>query len=334
MLKKYFKKLKLAFKVFKISDPDSGILTEEDLIRGIVSGSLSKFWNAKNIQNQFQMQNLLDQIVSDIYNKESRFDNFSKSVDHLFQHQMWYFSIVAGYAALWEFKVKLLAEHLNIDIKKPYELRSSKHKNTKIMTFKDLSIIITEIDNKIEKHLNMKLKNLNELRSSLIHGNFDQLRILANNCKHKYKPSHRGNVFVFNLARPDEGANLSDDLPRESRETQSLFSWFMDTTNSGLLKEVWELLDKSISQMNAVIDLGAHSFDGREVYFHNVIYKGEKISKSMMECYDDSLKHHQRWKNHKEYFSRLKELFGPSLFYQDALEYLNIKDSTSKNKDQ
>lgn len=315
ILKNLRKKLNLVKFIFSYKNVKS--ITEEEKTRGIIVSELGKLLKIENIEQHFQINAIADSIVSRIFNKTPIEDHLKETVDGAFHQQMWYFSIVAGYAALWEFKVKLLAQHLGIEIKEEPQKRSKHHIKNRTLTNRDLKFIISDIEKKLSRNFDLKLTNLNGLRSSLVHGNFDQLRILANNCRHTYKKSHQGNVFVFSLDRPESGTNLSKNLPKETKEQQSHFSWFLEVTNSQLLKEIWQILDESIMAMNCIVDFGAYSFDGREEIFQKVVIRGEKLTPEMMEKYSEIIMTTSPLKTVDAYFGRLRSLFGNNIFSQN-----------------
>ena len=86
----------------RLDDFEIGTISTEDQTRGIVSGTLAKMLKPQNIQHKFQIENMADEIVSKIYEKDTCLDKFNRTINNFHHHQMWYFSIVSGYASLWE----------------------------------------------------------------------------------------------------------------------------------------------------------------------------------------------------------------------------------------
>lgn len=310
-IKNLVKKFKLI--LFILSYENIQSITEEQKIRGIIISELGKGLKIDNVEQHFQINAITDSIVSKMFNKASFEESFKTTVSGVTEQNMWFFSSVAGYAALWELKVKLLAEHLGIEIKEPPDKRSKHHKKNRIMTNRELSSIISDINKKISINFDLRLTNLNALRSSLVHGNFDQLRILANNCKHNYKKEHQGNVFVFSINNPSEGVNLSQNLPQQTREQQNTYSWFLEVTNTHLLREVWRIFEDSIKKITCIVDFGSFSFDERRILYENVLFKGEKLTPQMMDSYQDILRV-TPFKTVDTFFGRMNELFGPKIF--------------------
>lgn len=311
-LKNIKRKLKLLRFIFSHNDLHS--ISNEDRLKGIILTELESTLKITNIEQSFQIHTAIDSIVSKFNQKSSLTENFKTTVDGVFHHQMWFFSAVSGYAALWELQVKFLAEHLGIETKEHPSKRSKHHKKNRIMTNRDLRFIISDIEKKISRNFDLRLTNLNGLRSSLVHGNFDQLRILANSCKHNYKKEHQGNVFVFSFDKPEAGANLSKNLPQQTKEQQSLFSWFIEITNTQLLREVWHLFDKSVMQINCLINFGSYSFDDRKEIFEKVVLNGEKITPEMMNKYADVIKISSPMNTVDSYFGHMKKIFGEKIF--------------------
>ena len=315
-LKNFKKKFKLIKFIFSHRDIKS--ISDEQRMRGIIISELGRGLKIDNVEHHIQIQNITDSIVSKIMGQNSFEENFKHTIDGSFHQNMWFFSAVAGYVTLWELQVKLLAEHLGIEIKETPQKRSKHHKKNRIMSNRDLNHIISDINKKLHKNFDLDLVNLNGLRSSLIHANFDQLRILANNYKHNYKKEHQGNVFVFSLEKPEAGTNLSKNLPQETREQQGLFSWFLEVTNSHLLKEVLHIFDKSLLQINCIVDFSAYSFDERRAIFEQVVFQGQKLTTEMMQSYEEVIKT-LPYKTVEAYFARIRDLFGTIVFAENIV---------------
>lgn len=313
-LKNLKKKIRVIKQLLTADNFSYGVLGQEDWVRGIVADELNKFYVAHNAQAGFQIRNLTDRISSSLLDKAPTAEKFNQTVNSAFSQQMWYFSCVAGYASLWEMKVKWIAEQLGVEVKKPFDERSRKHKNTKMLPLRDLSLIVQDLDKKISKNINFNFKQINELRSAVVHGNLDQLRILANNCQHNFKDEHKGNVFIFDIEKPQEGINLSSRLPQEEREGQRLFSWFIDTTNSQLLREIWDIFDESIIKINALSNFCAYSYGDTKPIFQQIVFEGKKITPDIVTQYNDIFKHHPQFKSSDEFFIHLRAIFGDSLF--------------------
>ncbi len=298
-----------------MKEPTVKTLREKEAIKGFISTRISKHFGATSIKGDFQIKNLVDEIVSDIYEEKTLRERFAVTVDHVFDHQMWFFSVVAGYTVLWELKVKLLAEHIGIETRVPITELGKDSKKNRMFEFRELSDIIKDIDKKISPTLNLKLAHFNKLRSAIVHGNLDQLRIIANNKRSNNKETHRGNVFVFDLANVQNGKNLSDQLSLEEKHDQNIFAWIIESTNSKLLEEIWDAFDVSISQLNSIVSFGAYSFDGRIVHFEDVVYRGNKITKTMEEAYDQILRK-STGSDKARFFERWDKLFGKKIFEQ------------------
>lgn len=290
----FSRKVKLAWKVLRSKTvPAISYISSDDKLKAEIRNSIYQVAGAPTSANneQFYM-NLCDTI----YNKVKQPSDLSTSekvgelASGIFQNQLWYFCILSGLASLWEFRVKLLAARLGVQTKKERWEKNKKQINTKVIVYKDLSEIASEIKKKTNGHLDLGLTHDMKLRNAISHGNFQQLRVIFNLPSKKIKDAHKGNVFVLNLTSQNPKKkilNLSDSLSEADREEQDILGWLLEGTNSILLKEVFNHFELKIQLINKLIEFNAISFDGREVLFKKVIENGEKLSSNEIKIYHD-----------------------------------------------
>lgn len=319
-LSKIRKKIKAIKEVLKYESFElSSVLSPENEFKIIIGQEFKKLFNPKDVKEEQYILNSIDKISSKVFSKKSKEQSFLDTVDGIFGQQMWFYSVVCGYASLWEMKVKLLASRYGVEIKKPYELRNKKNKKFNITVYKDLSEIIEDFQLTTNKLFKLEFRSLADIRSAVVHSNFDQLRILINNCSPKIKSSHKGNVIVFNPIMPGEKIqNLSDSLDKDQKEAQDIFGWFIEGTNSQLLEDVWNLFDASVANLNMLIEFKAISFDDRKAIFDGVISGKIKIGQKEKDQYQRYFDTSPTMKGLKadEYFERLNLLFSRGILHK------------------
>lgn len=276
-LKKRLRAVKQIFQFdsFKLSY----VVQPKEELKGIIIKELMSSFDTSEIQREQYLHQITDRIADKIFGDETKNNNIQEVEQDMFAQQRWTFTVVAGFASLWEFQIKILAARYGVEVKKPVEDRSKKQRNTKVMVYKDLGVIIDELSKRTNKCLSLKLNEISLLRSALVHANLDQLRVYANNCNHKYKDHHKGNVFVFGFNDPEKKIrNLSDNLTREEKESEDIYSWFMEGMNSRLLEDIWNIFNDNIKQISILTSFKAHSFDGREKIFEKIAFGDNKLS--------------------------------------------------------
>ncbi|CAE81063.1 hypothetical protein AB1A81_16940 [Bdellovibrio bacteriovorus] len=294
----------------------SAVLSPEDEFRIILSDELKKILRVKSKEDEVFLSSAVDKVACRAFGKIPKERTISEVIEPIFGDRMWAYTVIAGLAAVWELKVKLLAARYDVEIKEPIGRRNSKQKRSKMTVYRDLGPIIDDFQMKTKRCFNLNLGVTAEIRSALVHGNFDQLRILMNNCSPKIKKSHKGNVIVMNLFNPQRKMqNLSEGMDETEKESQDIFGWFIEGTNSELLQDVWEHLDKSIQKITLAIDFKAISFDQRRDVFLRVM-AGQKLSKADFELYDHYFQSmpSQFGKEAKKYFQLLNGIFKKKIY--------------------
>lgn len=183
------------------------------------------------------------------------------------------FAIGAGVASYWELQVKLLAQHIGIDI---YDKQN--RGNTKSPSIKDIEPIIDDIKKQLPK-IDFKFGRLTNLRNAVVHGNFHQIRTVASESQRKeVKNSFKGNVMMVNIGNISDSIFMGEEKEFERIKDLGLFSWFLETGNSALFETVIQEFQESCYLLNAVVHLKSLSFEETASIYENVCVKGQKLA--------------------------------------------------------
>lgn len=304
----YKKKIKAIKYILKYDSFDLvTVLSPQDEFKVILGNELNATLKPKNIRDEHILKNIVDKVCSKIFKRKSK---EMISSDVILSQSMWLYSAVAGYASVWELNVKLLASRYGVDIKRLHNDKSKKERKSNITVYRNLKDIINDFQDNTNKCFSLDLQNIGNLRSSLVHGNFDQLRILFNNCSKKIKDSHKGNVLSFDISSPEsQPLNLSDNIEQKIKEKEDVFGWFLEGTNSNLLDEIRQHFDESIDKINILADFKMISFGKRGNTFKKLIYEEGSINKSDIKLYQEHFDSTQEKYDARKYFEELNELF-------------------------
>ena len=108
---------------------------------------------------------------------------------------------------------------------------------------------------------------------------------------------------------------MSDDLDKDVKESQDIFGWFIEGTNSRLLEEVWEFLNDSVSKVDQLVEFKAISFDERKDMFTRIISGDLKVNKEVVDAYQSYFDFMPSQKGRKadDYFDKLNRLFSQNI---------------------
>lgn len=276
----------------------SFLLRPEDQIKGVLLDQFQRHVSMpKDVISEHQVHDVIEKFYSalTVNSKKNFHDNFEHILNDIFSQQKWVYSMVCGFACIWEIDVKILASKLGVEVKVPYEERNRKSKNTKTLVYKKLGIVIEDINRLTNKSLTLELQRISDLRSALIHGNFNQLRRFMSLPRIKPVDSHRGNVFTMRLSEGKKSiVNLSDDLDDDTREGTDVFGWLVEGTNSRLLEDVLKEFEDSVRKLHILFDFSAHSFGECEGFFQKVAIQNKQLTKDEVEKIKKHYREHFR----------------------------------------
>lgn len=255
--------------------PSLVIPDSEHLNKALVLSAVRKHWVAASAEDEIFQNKVVDEIIASYVGRDSFSDIIESNLSGIFQSGLYYYSMVVSVSIVWEFKVKLLAARFNIKLgRKKIERIGDKP----VLKYRNLEDIIGDIE-KFSKRLKLDFTNLRKIRNALLHANFHQLRTEVNNMYPELIDKHRGNVITANTTT---GAvrNLSDDMSEEEIVESDILSWFIDTTNSQLLKTVLSSYEHSLSGINQIIGFKSFSFDNRARLFKKLICDGQRLSET------------------------------------------------------
>lgn len=287
-IKKIHKRIKLFWKILKIADYDHAvILTDYDLYALKIRNVLQKHWELKGVEAETLFGGVVDELVASLLSSKPKeeVENINEIIGNQFKGLYWEYTQVAGYVALWELKIKMFSESLGVETRKTYDDRSKKQKKTKMLPFKDFSVIIKELNERTNYNLELDLNNLKELRDAVTHGNLDQLRLLYNNCSEKFSDASKGNVHVLSITN-GRMKNLSDPISLGEKEAFNSFTWFLEVGNSKLLNKVWTLFASSVGKIHLLQNFLSSSYDERSDAFTRVVINGENFTEKDKENFE------------------------------------------------
>lgn len=246
-------------------------------IRLKISQAFGDAFKPKNIKEQSDVQSIADKLAENIFGYSSTTTKFNRAVkealkDPYTRKSWWEYHQAAGLGSVWEIQVKMMTELYDVETRRVDE-RTRKQRNTGMLPFRDLSEIIKDFDEKTKKRFKLNLTQFSEIRSAMIHGNFDQLRILLSNGS-KMSESVKGNVIAL---KDDQVFSLSENLKAEDKNQISTYGWFLEGVNSGSIDVYWNEISKSLRQINIVIDLvqSSHASTETQRLFQQIIDQGK-----------------------------------------------------------
>ncbi len=287
-IKTFKKKIKLFIKILNIEDYDQAVvLTDYDLYALKIRNILQKYWVVNDVSGQSQFGDIVNELVSSLLSSKSKqeISYINETVGNQLKHLYWEYTQVAGYVALWELKIKMFAENLGVETRKAFDDRSKKQKNTKMLPFKDFSVIIKELNERTNYNLELDLNNLKQLRDAVIHGNLDQLRLLYNSCSEKFSEISKGNLHVLSI-KNGKTKNLSDPISLEEKEAINSFTWFLEVGNSKLLNEIWHLFAQSVGKIHLLENFLSSSFNERSDAFTRVVINSDGFTEADKEKFE------------------------------------------------
>lgn len=289
-LKRARKKLQIICQVIRSDRVNfSAVLRPQEQIRGLIFDFfIAKFGMPENAKKEQTYHHYSDELFHALTDSAAQcVENKMKNlVQNIHRGAVWYFGMVSGMSTLWEFKVKILAARHHIEIKQ--QEKSRKQVNLGVMPYRDLGLIIEDFQKGPGRYLNLDLKRLADLRNSLVHGNFHQLRQYIALPRKKIRDEHKGNVFVMNTETGVTN-NLSDDLDEVRREEQDIFGWFLEGASSSLLEDVFDDFEEGGRKINYLMEFRAMSFDELEEIYKKVVFEGKKLETEDIRKYEEKV---------------------------------------------
>lgn len=310
-----FRKLKLAKTIIfsKTFEKNVFVATEDQTKASIKLSLIKNGIKNDTVESEILIKRLVDNIYEDFdKNGFSPLHTLEEVCTTIFKDQAWNLAIAAGVATMWELKVRVFAERIGVSNLVESKNKSKKAKNMHQIGYKDLDAVIKDINEKLNKKLLLRLSSLNELRGALVHTNLHQLRILYNNSYKNFKEELKGNVISFSLKTDHKDLqNLSDSVDSETAESQDIFAWFLEGTNSRLLNLIITEFEKSIYAIDDIIGFKAHSHHECDGFFQTVFFKNIKLSAEQEDVFI----------KRDTFFRTTKE---PTDFFKRIYSYLNI----------
>lgn len=287
-----------------------------EVAKALVLSVLQKNYpEPENAHHVRQLHSIADEISKVL--EQSHEDIVKKGIrdltDGYLKNQIWFFITIAGVATFWEFQLRLFAARMGIKLNREPSKKSKKNKNIKAVEYRDLTDIIDDLSEKISPEVgsSLELKRIMEIRNTIVHCNFQQLRTYLNLPQsHKVKESLRGNLVVAELATGGI-LNLSDSLSEDQIESQDIYGWFLEAASSTTLSEALYQLEYSIKKINTLVDFKAMSFEKREYIWRNFINNGKKPTSSdidLFQVYFDEMPSKQEMKA-QAFFKSLNDDF-------------------------
>ena len=257
-------------------------ISKDDLLKACIHVGSQESINILQ-QQAIHPNNLVNVLTDNIYSKIKGINNFHENlqkcfgVDPLISDRIWYLYNLSGLTTIWEFNVRTFAARIGIKNNTPIEKKSRKSRSLKTIHWLPLTKIIEQLSKKISSKLDLQLKELSELRNSIVHSNFQELRIKFNLPNKKIKDSHKSNVRTLNLST-NEVKNLSEDLSENQIESEDIVIWLLEAANFQLLSELYATFHEKTALITTLITLQSYSFGEVDRFFEKIVISGEKLS--------------------------------------------------------
>jgi hypothetical protein len=261
--------------------------TDMDVIQSLVFETLMVGIQMDNPTKAEHMQDLARAVVFKLRKLESMSlaDFIKNRQPPILSGRMIIYTIAAGIASFWEVHVKLLAQHIGIEIYEDFN-----RPNAKSPSIKDIEPIVDEIKKRLP-NIEFNFGRLINLRNATVHGNFHQIRTVASESRKKnVRESYKGNVLQVDLSGISESKNLSSLTEFESIKKSGLFSWFLDVGNSELLESVVQEFQASVDLTMSVVSIKSLSFKETAGYFDQFCVRGEKLTAEQKEFFLETRK--------------------------------------------
>lgn len=277
-ISQFQKKIKATLLIWKNHSTLSFLKTEDQFLRENIANGIKKGWRGpKDAKEADFYWKLVDEIWAQVTNNDGRSIQSIKSasMDGFLSQQFQYYSFLSGFVCSWELQLKILAGNYDVRIAKSADEKGRKDRLLGTVVYRDTSDIIKDFNTATGNRLNLRLEELAKLRNALVHGSLQQLRRYANVSGKKIKERHKGNVMMVSLTGTDS-LNLSGELTDAQRESQGIFGWFLEGTNSSLLHDIFIDFEKSFEQFKVLLTFKAFQ-SSREQDFEKV-FSGKKLS--------------------------------------------------------
>jgi hypothetical protein len=282
-------------------------LTDRDLMRTIILNTIRSTVGYKSPANDEMASDLSHRIISALEGSKSisLTDHVREQHDNILADRMITYVLACGIASHWELTVKNFAQKLQIEV-----FSETAFKGQKSPGFRRLEDIIEDIKKALPK-LDLKLARTKNLRDSLIHCNFHQLKTYAAESQKKsVRESFEGSVWQIPLG----GQNSDPVAIREITELEEvkkvgIYGWFIETSTSALFESVMLELKERTEDLSCLILLQGLSFDETSWGFQHLCLEGQKLTDSEISTFKEVRKVHLKNPQYADaMFARLHQL--------------------------
>jgi hypothetical protein len=276
------------------------LLNDTDLLKGVMLEEFEAQGFASNGKmGRDRLKDLIDKIVSRVSERMGRSPKESSYGERLkmsamtaFQsaHGFWAlrFAHLCGFMCIWELQFRLLVRRMDGETRVPKDDRSKKKRQMKTIEFLDLHLIIDNFK-AAAPMLELNLRNIQDVRNPLLHGNFQAARNVVNNqISKKRRSRHEGGLLVFSMYS-GEVTRPSDADTEDEIEAHDDFAWVMDVGMTELFETVTEMFERAIVEVGMVLTLKSMSFGDAEDMFEIIASRHEPMSDAERERFQKHL---------------------------------------------
>ena len=310
------KKLRAIWRVARVDEVlFSSILAPREQLQALIGSELRDKMKPRNAHDDLFVSNLTNSVFTRITlpPRKTFEEKFFQTVDGIASIGLWNFYNVCGIASVWEYEIRLLANRYGVEIKVPLDKKPKKARRKATIVLRYLEDIIKDFNQITSKRLNIGQDRLLEIRNSLVHGNFQELRVKATGGKHRFPDEYRGNVFVGGFeANTNTPRNLSEVTDEHSVEQEDLFGWFLEGTNSKMLHDLHEEFMESVESIRTLMAFKSMSFDDRLPLFNKLVYEGKTFTENDIAVYRAYMEHESsahKGMNANAFIAQVQRLF-------------------------
>jgi len=153
--------------------------------------------------------------------------------------------------SLWELQFRLLGNLLGLKTRIDISAKSKKNHNLAALEFVGLEDLINQFKHSLPQ-INLDLKNLQSIRNTFVHGNFQAARKVVNASIRKSSwRKHDGNLLILNY-EIDKLTNPTEAKTNKEIEEIDDFSWNIDALTPELSDSIFSLFEDSIQKIDTI----------------------------------------------------------------------------------